>query len=69
MDKDGERLCEKNIYANPFYLCRYWWTAMGLHCALNVEILSKGEKLFLAPGVKERAGAVWYQEQLMRLMK
>ena len=45
-DKDGEKLSEKNIYANPFDLCRCWWTAMGLYCALNVETLSKGEKFF-----------------------
>ena len=67
-DKEGEKLSEKNLYANPFSLKECWWTAMGLYCALNCAQLSKSEKLFLAAGTKSGAAATRYQEQLMGMV-
>ena len=67
-DKDGERLSEKNIYANTdhYYLC--FWTGLGIWCALNTENLSAHEKLFLAPNAKEKSAGTRYQEQLMGIV-
>jgi hypothetical protein len=68
-DKDGERLSEKNTYANPenYLLC--FWTGMGIWCALNVDSLSGSEKLFLSPTAQEGSAACRYQEQLMGLVE
>jgi hypothetical protein len=68
-DKEGEKLSEKNTYANPenYLLC--FWTGMGIHCALNVENLGRSEKLFLSPTAQEGSAACRYQEQLMGLVE
>ena len=68
-DKDGEKLSEKNTYANPenYLLC--FWTGLGIWCALNVDNLSGSEKLFLSPTAQEGSAACRYQEQLMGLVE
>jgi hypothetical protein len=68
-DKDGEKLSEKNTYANPdnYLLC--FWTGMGIWCALNVDNLCGSEKLFLSSTAKDGTAACRYQEQLMGLVE
>ena len=53
-DKAGEKLSEKNVYANPGNWKECFWTSLGIHIALNQELLSHSEKLFLMPGVQKR---------------
>ena len=67
-DKDGERLSEKNIYANNenYYLC--FWTSLGIWCALNNANLCLHEKLFLGKKSKEGSAASRYQEQLLGIV-
>ena len=67
-DKSGERLSEKNIYANPFEWTQCWWTGLGIYAALNVRQLAAHERLFLAPGVEEGAASSRYSEQLMSIV-
>ena len=45
-DKSGERLSEKNIYANPFEWTQCFWTGMGVYVALNCGAMSSHERLF-----------------------
>ena len=68
-DKEGERLSEKNVYANTehYYLC--FWTGLGIWCALNTDSLSVHENIFLAPSAKEKTAGTRYQEQLMGLVR
>ena len=67
--KAGEKLSEKNIYANPidFFLC--WWTSFAIYCSINSDKLSKFERLFLKPGVKFGTASGRYQDQLLGLVK
>lgn len=68
--KDGEKLSEKNIYANPTAYEQCFWTGMGVYSALNADkISSNAGKLFLTDGAKEGSAASRYQEQLLGLMK
>ena len=67
-DKSGDRLSEKNIYANPFEWTQCFWTGMGIFCALDEERLASHERLFLSPGVKEGAASVRYCEQLVTIV-
>ena len=67
-DKAGEKLSEKNVYANPGNWKECFWTSLGIHIALNQELLSHSEKLFLMPGTKEGAAAARYQSQLIELI-
>jgi hypothetical protein len=46
VDKGGEKLSEKNTYANPENHLLCFWTGLGIWCALNVDNLSGSEKLF-----------------------
>lgn len=68
-DKDGEKLSEKNIYANPFDMKMCFWTAMGVYCCLNSERLATSEKLFVTTKAKEKSAKSKYQEQLMGILK
>ena len=67
--KDGEKLSEKNIYANhiDYFLC--WWTAFAVYTAINNDALSKFERFFLKPGVKFGTASGRYQDQLLGLIK
>jgi len=56
-DKTGERLSEKNIYANPHEWTQCFWTRMGIYVALNCGALASNEWLFLKEGVKEGAAS------------
>jgi len=68
MDKAGERLSEKNIYANAtdFRLC--FWTGMGVWIALRGNKLKGNNKLFLDKEVKEGTCASKYCEQISTLV-
>ena len=63
-DKSGERLSEKNIYANPFEWKMCFWTGLGVWCSLNSQRLSKSERLFLQTDVKEGTAATKFCEQI-----
>jgi hypothetical protein len=67
-DKIGERLSEKNIYANPFNWKMCWWTGMGVYCSVFAEALGKHERLFLRPNVKDGAAATKYCEQMLGIV-
>jgi hypothetical protein len=67
-DKDGEKLSEKNIYANPSNWNMCWWTGMGIYCSVFAVELEKHERLFLQPGVKEGTAAVKYCEQMLGIV-
>lgn len=68
MDKAGERLSEKNLYANAndFRLC--YWTAMGIWIALRGNKMKGNNRLFLDKGVKEGTCAAKYCEQVATLV-
>ena len=68
-DMAGERLSEKNIYTNPFDWQLCWWTLFGIYCAINVDQLTRHEKLFHKQGSKEGVYAQSYQEQLLDAIK
>jgi hypothetical protein len=67
-DKIGERLSEKNIYANPFNWHMCWWTGMAVYCSIFAVDLEQHERLFLRPGVKDGAAAVKYCEQMLGIV-
>ena len=67
-DKTGERLSEKNIYANPFEWTQCFWTGMGIYVALNCDALASHERLFLKEGVKEGAASTRHCEQLVTII-
>jgi hypothetical protein len=67
-DKSGDRLSEKNIYANPFEWTQCFWTGMGVYCALECQRLAEHERLFLTPGVNEGAASMRYSEQLQTIV-
>ena len=68
-DKSGERLSEKNIYANPenFQLC--FFTAMGIWVSLEAARLAENERLFLGKNVEEGMASTKYCEQMAGLVK
>lgn len=68
-NKDGEKLSEKNIFANPYDYKQCWWTAFGVYCCIESSKLTKDEKLFLNAGAKLGTASSRYQEQLLGLMK
>lgn len=68
-DKAGDRLSEKNIYANPFEWTQCFWTGLGVYVALNCDSLGAHERLFLDEGVKEGSASSRYSEQLMTLVE
>jgi len=67
-DKAGERLSEKNLYANPFEWKQCLWTGMGIYCALHCDTLADHERLFLKQAVKEGAATGRYSEQLLSIV-
>jgi len=67
-DKSGERLSEKNIYANPFEWTQCFWTGMGVYVALNCGAMSSHERLFLKKGPKEGAASTRCCEQLLAIV-
>ena len=67
-DKTGEKLSEKNIYANPFEWTQCFWTGMGIYVALECDTLGSHERLFLKEGIKEGAASGRYCEQLLTLV-
>ena len=68
-DKEGDKLSEKNIYANPLDFRQCWWTGFGLYTALYVEQVAKSGNLFLRHGSKEGSASTRYQEQLIGIIK
>ena len=68
-DKDGEKLSEKNIYANPLVYRQCFWTSFAVYCCIHSESLCLYEKLFLKSGSKEGSAGGRYQEQLLGLLK
>ena len=67
--KAGEKLCFKNIYANPFDYSQCFYLGFGVYCCIFANKLSVHEQLFLKQGTKGRSAAVRYQEQLVGLLK
>jgi hypothetical protein len=63
-DKAGERLTEKNLYANPFDWLKCPRTAIGIWCALEALALAEHERLFLSPKAQEGAASKQYCEQI-----
>lgn len=68
-DKDGEKLSEKNIFANPTDWKQCPWTALGIYCSIESDKLILEEKLFLRGGVDPGTAGAKYQEQLGNLLK
>ena len=68
MDKAGERLSEKNIYANPNDFRLSYWTGMGIWIALWGNKFKGNNKLFLDKGVREGTSASKYCEQVSTLV-
>ena len=67
-DKVGEKLSEKNIYANPFDWTMCFWTGFGIYTAVNCCALASHERIFLKESVKEGAASKRYSEQLLTLV-
>jgi hypothetical protein len=68
-DKAGERLSEKNIYANPTNWKICFWTAFGIWCSLQEESLVPDERLFHMSRSKEGTAATKYCEQLVGIIE
>lgn len=64
-DQAGERLSEKNIYANVFEWRLCCWTAMGVWLALRGEQMDENGSFFLDKGVKAGVAAKKYCEQVI----
>ena len=68
-DKTGEKLSEKNVYANPLDWTMCSWLAIGIYCFLNQGNLVEDERLFLKKGTRDGAGSVKYHEQVVGLVR
>ncbi|CAB9498884.1 unknown protein (Partial), partial [Seminavis robusta] len=68
-DKAGEKLSEKNIYANPFNWKQCFWTGYGIYVALNADRLASDERLFLSQSAKEGSASKRYCEQLTTIIE
>ena len=69
-DRAGERLSEKNIFANPYDWTQCFWTGLGVWLALRVdEMKNTHEKLFLNAGNKLGSAATKYCEQVATIAK
>lgn len=68
-DKSGERLSEKNIYANPLDWRMCFWTGFGVWCCLSNQQLLKSERLFIETNVKEGSASTKYCEQLASIIQ
>ena len=67
-DKSGDKLSEKNIYANPFEWTMCFWTGLGIYAAVNCDALASHERIFLKENVKEGSASKRYCEQLLTLV-
>ena len=67
-DKTGEKLSEKNIYANPHDWTMCFWTGLRIYVAINCDALASHERLFLRENVKEGSASKRYCEQLLTLV-
>ena len=68
-DKAGEKLSEKNVYANPLDWTMCTWLAFGIYCSLFSGNLSASERIFLKRGTKEGTASSKYHEQILGLVK
>ena len=68
-DKAGEKLSEKNLYANPLEWTMCSWLAFGIYCSLLSDNLCESERLFLKKGTKEGTASWKYHEQILGLVK
>lgn len=67
-DQAGDRLSEKNLYANPHDWTMCVWTGLGIYCALNNEKYEDDERIFLKKGMKEGAMSQKYCEQIQAVV-
>lgn len=68
-DKAGEKLSEKNVYANPLDWTMCTWLALGVYCFVFQGNLVENERLFLKKGTKEGAGSTKFHEQVVGLVR
>ena len=68
-DKAGERLSEKNIYANSIDWRQCFWTGFGIWASLRGEKWIGNERLFLSKGSKEGSASTLYCEQLAGIVE
>ena len=68
-DKSGEKLSEKNVYANPIDWTMCTWLGLGIYCCVFQGNLLESERLFLKKGTKEGAGSTKYHEQVVGLVR
>ena len=69
MDKQAERLAEKNLFANPHEWKMCLWTGLGIWCSLESSKLSLRDTLFLARGAKEGSASQKYCRQLVGIVQ
>ena len=67
-DKAGEKLSEKNVYANPLDWTMCTWLALGIYCFVFQGNLLENERLFLKKGTKFGVGCTKYHEQVVGLV-
>ena len=68
-DKAGDRLSEKNIFANTENWEMCVWTGIGVWCALNQEHLVESGNIFFKKETKEGTASGKYCEQLLGIVK
>ena len=68
-DKAGERLSEKNLYANPFNYSMCIFTGLGVWWSLHKERLQENDRFFLLEKTKEGAASTRYCEQLVGIVR
>ena len=68
-DKSGERLSEKNIYANLIEWQECFWTGMGVWLALREGEGVMGDCLFLNEGVSEGTASKKYCKQVVGMVQ
>ena len=68
-DQAGERLPEKNLYANPTDWTLCVWTSPGIWCSPASETSENNDQLFLKSGAEEGSAAQRYGEQLVAVVK
>lgn len=68
-DKEGEKLSEKNMYANPYDYRQCVWTGLGVYFSINSDSLCENEKFFLRANVQPGTASHKYQEQLKNMLE
>jgi hypothetical protein len=68
-DKAGEKLSEKNLYANPLDWTMCPWLGLGVYFCVNCGNLGENERLFLKHGRKEGISSTKYNEQMSSLVR